>query len=537
MMDDFFRKHKDAFLAESANHVENMNSSLLKLEKTPNDINLFFEIFRATHTLKSMSATMGFKQVAELCHAIEDLLDAVRHENFPISKCTDLLFECFDMLSASIKEISTSETELDTQVLVERIRSLLNGDGNITKQETRPAKKIASPAIEKLKTIEVKVDRLDTLMKLVEELLVNRIKLELLRETINNHELTAAVDNLGRYITDLQYIVMQVRLVPIGYLFNRFPRMVRDLAKSQKKDIDLKIEGGDIELDRTLIDEIGESLTHLIRNAIDHGLEDTEARAKTKKPQRATILLSANRTKEFVQIEVSDDGLGLDLPKIKSEAIKKHIISASASDEDIMSSIFKGVSTSKKITDLSGRGLGLSIVKQKIDSIGGSIQIKSKLGAGTSFFIRIPLTLAVIKVLFIEVSNQIYAIPINNIERLLTVSAEEIKGLLNFNAIVYQERDIPVTHLSRLFATESQIMESYPVVVIKQGENRFGLVVDGLLSTQEVVIKPLTKVVKDNKYFSGTALIGSGEMVLILDVDQLFLSRRQQHEWRGANAI
>jgi two-component system chemotaxis sensor kinase CheA len=536
MMDDFFRKHKDAFLNESAAHIENMNSSLLKLEKSPQDSALLHEIFRSAHTLKSMAATMNFHQIAQLSHAIEDILDAVRNTKLSLTKCTDILFECFDSLSLSLKEITVNETELDTQLLRERAQKLLlNEEKKIA--HVNPDKEVTYPTIEKLKTISVKVDRLDILMNLVEELLVSRIKLELLRETINNYELTAAIDSLGRHITDLQYIAMQVRLVPIGFLFNRFPRMVRDISKHQNKEVDLKIEGADIELDRSLIDEISESLAHLIRNAIDHGLEPAELRDKLKKPLRSTILLSAKRTKEFALIEVSDDGEGLDIPKIKAAAIKKEILTPEASDEDVIKSIFKGVSTTKKVTSISGRGLGLSIVKQKIESIGGSIQVKSKMGEGTSFLMRIPLTLAVIKVLFVTVNEQIYAIPINNIERLLTVPASEIKGVINYNAIVYQDVDIPVTHLAKLFSAEAKIRDRYPIVVIQQEGARYGIVVDALLSTQEVVIKPLTKIVKENKYFSGTALIGSGEMVLILDTDQLFLSRREKNEWSERNAI
>lgn len=531
MSDDLFKKYKDAFLNESSSHLETMNASLLQLEKTPQDSASLHEIFRSAHTLKSMAATMGFPQLNQLCHAAEDVLDAVRSNHLRLVDCMDILFEAFDAISSSLNNIAQTETELDTHVLCERLQSILQNDGkdnNPSKHENH----VTFHITEKLKTIGVKIDRLDSLMSLVEELLVSRIKLELIREVINNPELTAEVDNLGRHITDLQYVVMQVRLVPIGFLFNRFPRMVRDLSKMQHKDIDLKIEGGDIELDRSLIDEISESLGHLIRNAVDHGLETTEERRKAKKPIHSVITLSAKRTKEFAIIEVSDDGAGLDIEKIRKTAIEKNIISPEATHEEVVNSIFKGVSTSGKVTEISGRGLGLNIAKQKIESIGGSIQVFSKAGEGARFNIRLPLTLAVIKVLFVTVHSYIYAIPINHIERLLSVPATDIKGLLNFNAIVYEDSEIPLTSLAKLFSEEPEKMANYPVIVIKHGNDRFGIVVDSLLSTQEVVIKPLTKIVKENKYFSGTALIGTGEMVLILDVDQLFLSRGQQDEWR-----
>lgn len=536
MPDDFFRKYKDAFINESVSHIESMNSSLLQLEKEPQNLKFLHEVFRSTHTLKSMSATMDYNEMVKLCHSIEDILDAIRNQNIQLNQCTDLLFESFDFVSADLKEISLNNKELDLSPIVGRIHELIaTGKKGASTEDSED--KAAFPIIENMKTIEVNVERLDSLMKLVEELLINRIKLELLRETINNPELTSAIDALGRNITDLQYNIMQVRLVPIGFMFNRFPRMVRDLAKQQGKVVQLKVEGGDIELDRSLIDEIGESLAHLIKNAIDHGLEDTETRKREKKPPEATITLAASRSKEFVLIEISDDGSGLDLPRIKNIASKSNLISPGATEEEIMNSIFRGISTTRNVTAVSGRGLGLSIVKQKIESIGGTIQVISKLGSGTSFFIKIPLTLAVIKVLFVTVSGQIYAIPISAIERLLTVSADEIKGVLNYNAIVYRDEDIPLTHLAKLFSVEALRMTHYPIVVIRQGEERVGLVVDSLLSTQEVVIKPLAKVIKENKYFSGSALVGSGEMVLILDVDHIFVSRREENEWRKSNAV
>lgn len=536
MADDFLKKYQDAFINESITHIDSMNAGLLQLEKDPANQKFFHEVFRSTHTLKSMAATMGYDNLVALCHLIEDALDAVRNDKIQLNQAVDPLFEGFDLLSASLKEISLNKKELDLKPEGTRLHKLLVADKN-SREVPGPKKKPVIPISDKMKTIEVNVDRLDTLMKLVEELLVSRIKLELLRESINNTELTAAIDALGRNITDLQYNIMQVRLVPIGYMFNRFPRMVRDLAKAQGKEVELQIEGSEIELDRSLIDEIGESMAHLIKNAIDHGLEDKEERLKAKKSVKASIRLAASRSKEFVLIEISDDGGGLDLENIRKIALEKNLISPVAKDEEVLNCIFKGISTTRKVTPVSGRGLGLSIVKQKIESIGGSIQVHSNFGKGTRFFIKIPLTLAVIKVLFVTVSQQIYAIPINTIERLLTVPAEEIKGLMNYNAIVYEEGDIPLTHLASLFGMETRKMTSYPIVVIRQGNERIGLVVDFLLSTQEVVIKPLVKVIKENRFFSGSALIGSGEMVLIIDVDHIFISRRQQNEWRTSNAV
>ena len=314
-------------------------------------------------------------------------------------------------------------------------------------------------------------------------------------------------------------------------MFNRFPRLVRDLAKSQRKEINLEMQGSDIELDRGVIDEIGESLIHLIKNAVDHGIEAPQVRRKFGKPAQATIKLTATRAKGFAIIEVWDDGAGLDIADIKSTAIRRGIISAGASEEEIVNSIFSGVSTTKQVTQVSGRGFGVNIVKNKIDSIGGSIKVASKPKAGTKFSIEIPLTLAIIKTLFVEVAGKPYAIPLVNIERLVSTDRKDIKGMLNYEAIVLDEEDIPIARLDVLFEAPPSAHERQPIAIIRKGEERMGLAVDAFMNTQEIVIKPLNRLVKENKYFAGSTIIGSGEVVLILDVANLMLTKRG-----GANA-
>jgi len=303
--------------------------------------------------------------------------------------------------------------------------------------------------------------------------------------------------------------------------------MVRDLAKQQKKEVNLEMQGSDIELDRVVIDEIGESLVHLLRNAIDHGIETSEVRKKDGKLVQGTIRLTAKRTKSFVIIEVSDDGRGLDLEDIKNIAVKNQILTPQATTEELIQSIFFGVSTTKQVTAVSGRGFGLNIVKNKIESLGGSIKVESEPQMGTTFTLEIPLTLAIIKVLFAKAGGRIYAIPLVNIERLVMVENANIKGMLNYEAIVLDEEDIPITRLNTLFDAPSSGLPKQPIVIVKKGEDRLGLAVDAFLTTQEIVIKPLNKLVRDNKYFSGSTIIGSGEAVLILDVTNLILTKRR----------
>ncbi|MBU0571411.1 MAG: chemotaxis protein CheA [Candidatus Omnitrophica bacterium] len=514
-----------------------MNKFLLKLEKHPGKSELVGNIFRNVHTLKSMAGAMEYKNIAGLCHSIEDVLDAIRKKGLKPEKCIDILFKALDMLEKSLKEIAIDKEELEMGRITEKLRVVTGGiEAPAALKKSAEAKDEAA-VLDKITSIEVKVQKLDLLMNLAEELLINKMQLDQIKKELQNPGLTAVVDALGRLVTDIQYNIMGSRLVPIGFVFDRFPRMVRDLAKDQKKEIDLEIEGADIELDRGVIDEIGESLVHLIRNAVDHGIETQDVRRKAGKPSRATIRLAAKRKKGFAVIEVSDDGAGLGIEDIKNTAIKKGVISQGATEEEIINSIFFGVSTTKQVTAVSGRGFGMDIVKAKVESIGGSIKAVSNPGIGTKFFIEIPLTLAIIKTLFVEVSGKPYAIPLVNIARLVTVDKEDIKGMLNYEAIVLDEEDIPITRLNMLFdplmGDAGQVKgEQQLIVIIKKGEEKLGLVVDSFMSTQEIVIKPLNRLVKENKYFGNSTIIGSGEVVLILDVANLMLTKREKiGEW------
>jgi two-component system chemotaxis sensor kinase CheA len=517
-------KYRDTFLSEGKEHLASMNNTLLKLEKDPSKVSWVNDIFREAHTLKSMAAAMNYDQTAKLCHAIEDVLDAIKKKKIRTDRYVDILFECFDCLESTLKNIKENKEELDVAKLVERLR-LLASAGEVQVSEKEESKE--ESAIPKVESIGVKVERLNLLMNLAEELLINKMRLDKIKEDLRQPELSAAVDGLGRLVSEIQYNVMQSRLVPIEFVFNRFPRMVRDLAKQQKKEINLEIEGGDIELDRSVIDEIGESLVHLIRNAVDHGIEPPEARQRSGKPPSATIRLSAMRTKDFAIIKVFDDGAGLDIEDIRNTAIKRGILSPQAMKEEVIHSIFSGVSTTREVSAVSGRGFGLNIVKNKIESIGGEIRVESEPKKGTTFTIEIPLTLAIIKSLFVRVGDRIYAIPLASIERLVTVVRREIKGMVNYEAIVLSGEDILITRLNELFHTPHPPLEKQPIVIVWKGREKLGLAVDGLMATQEIVIKPLNKLVRENRYFAGSTIIGSGEVVLILDVANLILSKRE----------
>lgn len=525
-MNDDMNKYIEDFLSEANNHIKNMNLTLIDWEKAPDNKKNLQDIFRFAHTFKSISATMGFQKIANLNHAIEDLLDAIRTQKIPLNKCINLLFNCFDFLKESLKEISEGKPEPATETLIQQIKLVLSHDEKQT-ADLSTLKSLGT--LEAVTSIEVKVDRLDKLLNLTKELLINKMRLESLSETIQSSELTTTVGILNQTLNELQYHVMQIRLVPVGFVFDRFSRMVRDLAKQQKKQVTLHTEGRDIEVDRSLIDAISESLAHLIKNAIDHGLESSDMRKAKKKAAEGSITLSAKHQKEFVVIEVNDDGAGLDLESIKNIAIRRNLLPTSAAKLEVTNAIFSGISTTEKVTDISGRGLGLSIVKQTIESINGTIAVATEKGKGTQFTIKIPLTLTVILVLLVRQGKQIYALPLNSIERLINISRQETASLLHQEAFVYEQINVPLLRLSVLFREKVVIEERQSIVVLRKEEELLGLIVDTLLTTEEIITQPINPSLRGSKLFSGTALLGSGETILIVDIDELFLCLKSKH--------
>jgi len=525
-------KYKEVFLSEAQRHIEGMNYSLLKLENEPTKKIFVGNVFREIHTLKSVADTMKYENTTRLCHAMEDVLEKLKKNKIPVIKCIDPLLECCDTLGAMLKEIKNNDTELDVSRIVEKLNTLeIENSSNKGKDKPMPSLEHSKESlIPKIERINVNVETLDTLMNLAEELLINKMRFEKIKEELDHPDLSSAVDAQSRLVEEVQYNVMQSRMVPIAFVFNIYPRMVRDLAKKQDKKIDLVLKGEDLELDRAVIDEIGESLVHLIRNAVDHGIENPQVRKKAGKPPTATIQLIATRAKNFAEIKVIDDGGGINLEDVKAKGIRLGVLSSNATKEEVINAIFSDVSTTKKVTEVSGRGLGLSIVKNKIETLGGSVAVDTEFKKGTTFTIEMPLSLAIIKNLFVEVGKRSYGIPVGNVVRLVTVNKEDIKGMMNYEAIILNEEDVPITRLSTLFKIEDLNLQKQPIVVVRQGEEMLGLAVDAFLTTEEIVVRPLNKTVRENRNFSGSTIIGSGEVVLILDVANLMPTKRATAE-------
>lgn len=375
------------------------------------------------------------------------------------------------------------------------------------------------------RTIRVDIERLDVLMNLFSELLIDRVRLEQLANDAKNQELTDTVEHMSRVSSDLQNIVLKLRMVPVDTVFNRFPRMVRDLAKSLDKKIDLIITGAETELDRTVIDEIGDPLVHLIRNSVDHGVEPIADRIAAGKSETGTVHLRAFHSGNHVFIEIEDDGRGIIRENIINSAIKKGVVTeeqaAAMSDEEAHQLLFApGFSTAEKISDVSGRGVGLDVVKSKINSLGGNVTIYSTPGKGTNFSVQLPLTLSIIAAMLIKMGSEKFAIPLTSIVETGIIKKAQIRTVHGSRMIPFREAHIPLISLSRVFDVpdfDESSEEETEIVVIRKGERLAALAIDDFIGQNEIVIKNLGKYLPSIQGVSGATILGDGQVALIID--------------------
>ena len=398
--------------------------------------------------------------------------------------------------------------------------------------QKKPEKKATSKAKPAIgRTVRVDIEKLDVLMNLVSELIIAKnglVSSSATNEHRNDNGFNEQIEYLESVTTNLHESVMKVRMVPIESVLNRFPRMVRDLSKKLDKKMELHMTGEETELDRTVIDEIGDPLQHLIRNAADHGLESNEERIALGKPEVGNIFLDAYQDGNNVIIEVRDDGAGINVDEVRQKALDKGTITSEQaelmSDKEIVELLFRpSFSTSEKITDISGRGVGLDVVKTKIEGLGGNIECKSVLGEGSSFIIRLPLTLAIIQALMVELGTEKYAIPLGNIEKIEDIPLEDIKHVQTKEVINLRGNVIPLIRLDNLLDVEpvENEEESLTVVIVRKGDKQAGLVVDNLIGQQEIVIKSIGNYINCSKMIGGATILGNGEIALILEVNAL----------------
>lgn len=397
------------------------------------------------------------------------------------------------------------------------------------KPETQPKdveKKKKIEVVQVVDSIRVHTKQLDNLMNKVGELLINKIRLVQISEKHNLPELKEAIGQLNNLTIDLQDEVSQIRMVPINHVFNNFPRMIRDLSNSMDKKIELVIEGSNIKLDRTILDEIGKPLVHLLRNCADHGIELMQDREKLGKNPTGTIRLTAFRDKQTVNITVEDDGKGIDPYKLRNTAIEKGLITEeiarSMSDEESINLIFTpGFSTAKEVTDVSGRGVGLDVVKTKIASMRGEIKIESTLDVGTRITLKLPISLAIVKALMVNLNNKIYAIPLSNVVETLNVKQDEIKTLNGQMVAVVQDQVLPLLSLADMFGEPNNDSPDVNIVIVEKNEKHTGLIVDSFIRLQEIVIKSFDSTIERMKGFSGATILGDGNVVLIMDINSI----------------
>ncbi|MBZ0312874.1 chemotaxis protein CheW [Clostridium butyricum] len=679
-------QYMSMFLEESLDNLQTLNESLLELEQNPEDVDKVNEIFRVAHTIKGMAATMGFNDLAELTHKMEDVLSEFREGELRVTQdVVTVLFDCLDTLekmvdlvqegsdekvdiesimaklayikengnknqqgnvseesnSAELKishndsigldlneydisvikqahekgfnaveikvtlsentllksaraflivkdledhgeilksvpstqDIENEEFDLElkfvliTKNTVDEILSIVNGISEVVKveasaieieetetvevekvEEVKPKeveeKAEESKKIEKVveapkkaatkkpqpkkevkkahQSVRVDLERIDNLMNMVSELVIYRTRLEQIVTTHKSQELNETLEQVGRTTSDLQDLVMKIRMLPLDTVFNRFPRMIRDVSVELNKEINFIIEGADTELDRTVIDEIGEPLIHLLRNAADHGIESKEERIAAGKSPVGTIKLVAYQEGTKALIKVIDDGSGINVEKVRAKAEQKGINTEGLSESDIKNLIFaQGFSTNEVVTDLSGRGVGMDVVKTKISALGGTVDVISEEGKGSTFIIKLPLTLQIIQALLVKVGEETLAISLGFIDRVIDYKEENIKKSNGKEVIVYREDVIPLVRLNESLDIESSKTDKKFVIIVNVGDKTIGLLVDALCGQQEIVIKPLGKTLKGLDQYIGATILGNGLVTLILDIGAL----------------
>ncbi|OGX77904.1 chemotaxis protein CheA [Exiguobacterium sp. SH31] len=649
------------FLDESQEHIQSVNTQLMKFEQTAS-AEAVQEIFRSAHTLKGMSATMGYESVANLTHEMESALDLVRSGKKESNQLLlDTMFIAMEQIEAMIADIETggTGTNVDVKATVSAFQSFIGGKeqkiataeessvftvdlyadsvieqakqtgfeafqlhvklsdavvlkaaraymvfdrlqelGEVVRthpeteaieqeqfdlsfdvlflsqetaaviehavsqvsevetvhvsvftsvsesepeiavsaeavavQEMKPkaqeAEEPKEQAVAQAKTIRVNLERIDRLMNLFEEFIIDRGRLERLADEVGQPELNETVEKIKRGTNELQSLVLTLRMMPIEQVFNRFPRMVRSVAKDIHKKVQLDISGADTELDRTVIDEIGDPLVHLIRNAIDHGIELPDKRVQAGKPQQGRLALRAYHGGNRVFIEIEDDGAGINVDKVRSKALERGVITteeaASMTDNELAMLIFApGFSTADVVTDLSGRGVGLDVVKNKIESLGGVVTLETVVGQGTKFQVSLPLTLSIISAMLVQAGDETYAIPLSSI--LETTLLDEANILTAHRERVFDFRGqlVPLVYLKEIFGIDSETKSQFPVVVVRKGNKLVGVVVNDLIGQQEIVMKPLGTYLEGIPAISGATILGDGRVALIVDSNDLF---------------
>ncbi|MGO9481563.1 MAG: chemotaxis protein CheA [Candidatus Kryptoniota bacterium] len=584
MFSDDMKEIVDSFVVETKEIFEKLDKEILLIEKSPEDKELVNSIFRAVHTVKGTSGFLSFDQMSIVAHKFEDVLNKLRRGDLKFqSAMMDVMLEAFDLMKLLLKQVVDRDIkEVDLASTIKKLELLSSGQlpeiaGNRAEtgrqapisgaraESTEPVhhevEAVSQHADQSQKmdrladtSIRVDVGRLDHLMNLVGELVLGRNRLSQIvasakdiversegaGRTLNNsverhneredfvrqlNETSAQIDFIT---TELQTAVMKTRMVQIGRVFNRFPRLIRDIAKEFAKEIDLIIQGEETELDKSIIEEISDPLVHLIRNAADHGVETAEKREALGKPRRGTIRLSAGHEGNHVIIQVEDDGAGMNPDKLKQKALEKAIISPEEAEgmktEDVYNFIFiPGFTTAQKVSSVSGRGVGMDVVKTNITKLNGMIAVESAVDKGTKFTLKLPLTLAIIQGLLVEVGSETFAIPLGSVLEVVHTMKEEVSTVNGRQVIRLRESVLPLVDISEILSVPNrdESKRSFYTVVVGVANHKYGIVVDSLIGQKEIVIKPLGAYLKNIPGIAGSTILGDGKVIMILDAGEL----------------
>jgi len=522
-------RYAKLFLTESREYLSEMNTALLELERGRSDAAVA-RLFRAVHTMKGMGAAMGYTAVGELSHELETLLDKVRSGSIVTPAIMDTLFAGVDVLEQAV-DLATGPTPqpLDVREIVTRIREA--GDQlsrSFTAEFAIPKTEKTEPSRQALKPprhIRIDSRRLDTLMNVVGELVIARDHIAQIAERLGDEALVEATRHASQIVSTLQNEIMTSRMVPVWQVFERFPRVVRDTARSLGKEVEFKIEGKEIELDRSMLDEMGEPVLHLLRNSLDHGIELPADRVAAGKPRVATLILTAERDRATVLIRVTDDGRGIDqarvLPRAKELGIVEETTSK-LSEQELVAIISRpGFSTAEKVTDISGRGVGFDIVANKVRTLGGSLEVHTDAGLGTSVSMRLPLTLAISRALLARVDKEIYAIPLTHVVETFALSQPMLLQVKGKEVVAIRDDVFPAIRLRERVGLPEGTATVGQVVLIELAERRAALIVDEFIGQQEIVMKQFDGANGSRTLFSGATILGDGAPALIIDASTL----------------
>ncbi len=497
----------ELFISELEEYTKQLNKQLLNLESNNHDTKSIIEVFRIFHTIKGMSQTMGYEGLSDLSHAIEDLLGDAKDKGEISPNLIDFLFIAADLLAKSSKALKSRKGLPGVGDILNVISKIKRGESFVYQQEDLSSKDLGE--------IRIKIEKLDTLFNLANELTITRSRLVKLSEVWDDTGLKTLADTASRLISSLQDEVMRLRMLPLKTVFEFFPRWFRDEAKHLGKKVSLEIIGGNIEVDRSIIDVLKEPLMHLIRNALDHGIEKSSSSQK-----KSMVVLKATREKERIVISVLDNGKGIDLDKVRNKAIKSGLISETEaqhlSDEELYQLLtHPAFSTKDEVTTMSGRGIGLDIVNSTVNKLGGKLMISSRLGEGSSFTLELPLSLAIIRTMVFKLDGQRFALPLNYIQETFYANENMFQSVYHRELFPLRDEILPLVRLGdRLGCSGKKGRKS--VIVVQTPGKRRGFVTDEIIDEEEIVVKKLDPLLAVPVY-SGCSIYADGLPILILD--------------------